>query len=78
MRIERQRSAARDQDRLAPLTGSDPLGDPVDEQVRDVILGQIAALEGLVILAGREAPFHHPRPWQEKINNELTKAGTPT
>ena len=38
------------QDRLAPLTGADPLGDPVDEQIRDVVLGEIAALEGLIVL----------------------------
>ena len=38
------------QHRLAFLARPDPLGDPVDEQIRDVILGEIAALEGLVIL----------------------------
>jgi len=36
--------------RLAFLARTDPLGDAVDEQVRDVILGEIAALEGLVVL----------------------------
>jgi hypothetical protein len=38
------------QHRLAPLPGPDPLGDAVDEQVGDVILGEIAALEGLIVL----------------------------
>jgi hypothetical protein len=37
------------QDRLAPLPGADPLGDPVNEQIRDVVLGEIAALEGLIV-----------------------------
>jgi hypothetical protein len=38
------------QHRLAPLARPDPLGDPIDEQVRDLVLGEIAALEGLIIL----------------------------
>ena len=42
--------APRRQHRLAPLPGADPLGDPVDEQVGDVVLGEVAGLEGLVVL----------------------------
>jgi hypothetical protein len=38
------------QHRLAPLPGADPLGDAVDEQIGDVVLGEIARLEGLVVL----------------------------
>jgi hypothetical protein len=38
------------QHRLASLARTDPLGDAVDEQIRDVVLGEIAALEGLVVL----------------------------
>ena len=38
------------QNRLAPLTWADPLGDPIDEQICDVVLSEIAALEGLIVL----------------------------
>jgi hypothetical protein len=55
MRVEKhlaavEGEAAGGQDRLAPLPGTDPLGDSVNEQIRDVVLGEIAALEGLIVL----------------------------
>jgi hypothetical protein len=40
----------RRQHRLTLLTGPDPLGDTVDEQVRDAVFGEIAALEGPIVL----------------------------
>jgi hypothetical protein len=42
------------QDRLALLPGPDPLGDPVHEEVGDVVVREIAAGELLVV---RPQPF---------------------
>jgi hypothetical protein len=37
------------QHRLAPLAGTDALGDAVDEQIGDVVLAQVAGGELLVV-----------------------------
>jgi hypothetical protein len=49
------------QHRLAPLPGPDALGDAVDEQIGDLIFGEITRLEGLVVVPKLPADLGHRR-----------------
>lgn len=48
------------------LPGADALGDPIDEQIGDVILGEIASLERLVVLPELLADLRNRRPRQQQ------------
>jgi hypothetical protein len=54
------------QDRLAPLPGPDPLGDPVDEQIGDVVFAEIAGGEVLVVRPQPSTQLGDCRPGQEE------------
>lgn len=63
-----QRDAPGRQHRLAGLAQMQPLGDPVDEQIQQVELRQIATRERLVIL---------PQPLAELAHRRLAEQQTP-
>ena len=45
--------------RLALLSGSEPFGNAVDEQIGDLVLAEIPALEGLVVFPELLAHLGH-------------------
>ena len=60
------REAPGRQNRLAPLPRPDPLGNPVHEEVGDVVLRQVAARELLVIGPQPLAQLRDRRPGEQK------------
>jgi hypothetical protein len=68
-------NAPRRQYRLAWLAQMQPLGDPVDEQIHDLELGEIAAGKGLVFGPQALGDLAHSRPAQQRLAALIRQQG---